>query len=94
MRNLIISLCIVGLFLEISGLIWSSKKEKPSDAFLKLSEPPARSIENPLENGYFLLLGFASSPGSHPVRVGYDIWLESDTQPSQRGFDLGKPRRS
>lgn len=94
MRNLIISLCIVGLFLEISGLIWSSKKEKPSDAFLKLSEPPARSIENPLENGYFLLLGFASSPGSHPVRVGYDIWLESDTLPSQRGFDLDRPGRS
>ncbi|MBI3357454.1 MAG: hypothetical protein HY038_11925 [Nitrospirae bacterium] len=94
MRNLIISLCIVGLFLEISGLIWSSKKEKPSDTFLKLSEPPARSIENPLENGYFLLLGFASSPSSHPVQVGYDVWLESDTRPSQRGFDLDKPGRT
>ena len=94
MRNLIISLCIVGLFLQISGLIWSSKKDKPSVTFLKLSEPPARSIESPLENGYFLLLGFAASPGSHPVQVGYDIWLESNTQPSQRGFDLDKPGRS
>lgn len=94
MRNLIISLCIVGLFLEVSGLIWSSKKEKPSETFLKLSEPPARSIENPLENGYFLLLGFASSSGSNPVEVGYDIWLESDTQASPHGFNLEKPERS
>lgn len=94
MRNLIISLCIVGLFLEVSGLIWSSKKEKPSDTFMKLSEPPVRSIENPLENGYFLLLGFASSEGSNPVQAGYDIWLESDTRPGQQGFKLDKPGRS
>lgn len=94
MRNLIISLCIVGLFLEVSGLIWSSKKDKPSDTFLKLSEPPARSIENPLENGYFLLLGFAASEGSNPVQVGYDIWLESDSRPGQQGFNLDKPGRS
>lgn len=94
MRNLIISLCIVGLFLEVSGLIWSSKKEKPSETFMKLSEPPARSIENPLENGYFLLLGFASSASSNPAQAGYDIWLESEVQPSLHGFDLGKPERS
>ena len=94
MRNLLISLCIIGLFLEISGLIWSSEREKPNETFLKLSEPPARSIENPLENGYFLLLGFASSPGSHPVQVGYDIWLESDIRLNQREFDFDKPGRS
>lgn len=94
MRNIIIGLCIAGLFLEVSGLIWSSKKDKPSETFLKLSEPPARSIENPLENGYFLLLGFASSPSSDPVQSGYDIWLESDTQSGRQGFDLDKPGRS
>jgi len=94
MRNLVMSLCIVALFLEISGLIWSADKEKPNANFVKLSEPPARSIENPLENGYFLLLGFASSSGSHPVEVGYDIWLESDTQLSQREFNFSKPGRS
>ncbi len=94
MRNLILSLCIVALFLEISGLIWSSDKEKPNETFLKLSEPPARFIENPLENGYFLLLGFVSSSNSHPVQVGYDIWLESDTKLNQRDFDLDKPGRS
>ena len=94
MRNLFVSLCLVALFLEISGLIWSSDKAKPNATFLKLSEPPARTIENPLENGYFLLLGFAASSGLHPVQVGYDIWLESDTNLSQREFDLDKPGRS
>jgi hypothetical protein len=91
---MIIGLCIVGLFLEISGLIWSSKKDKPSEVFLKLSEPPVRSIDNPLENGYFLLLGLASAPGSDPVQTGYDIWLEADAKSSLAGFDFEKPGRS
>jgi hypothetical protein len=94
MRNIILSLCIVGLFLEVSGLIWSSKKDKPSETFLKLTEPIARAIENPLENGYFVLLGFASASGSDPVQVGYDIWLESDAHATQRGFNLDKPGRA
>ena len=94
MRNLIISLCLVGLFLEVSGLIWSSKKDKPSETFLKLTEPPTRSIENPFENGYFLLLGFSSASGTNPVQTGYDVWLESDAQPATHGFALDKPGRS
>lgn len=94
MRNVIISLCIVGLFLEVSGLIWSSKKEKPSETFTKLTESPTRAIENPLENGYFLLLGFASAAGSNPVQTGYDIWLESDAHSNHRGFEFDKPGRS
>jgi hypothetical protein len=94
MRQLIIALFILGLFLEVSGLIWSSNKEKPSDLFLKLSEPPARSIENPLQNGYFLLLGLASAPALDPVQVGYDIWLETDIKSVYRGFDFDKPGRS
>lgn len=79
MRNLIIiSACIIGLFGEFSGLIWSLKKENPSDTFLKITEPPARILEHPLENGYFLLLRMAASNGQDPIQTGYDIWLESD----------------
>ena len=51
MRNMIISVCIIGLFLELSGLIWSAKKEAPSEAFVRLSAQPVRSIERPLEIG-------------------------------------------
>lgn len=94
MRNLIIGLCLAGLFLEVSGLIWSSKKDKPSDAFLKLIEPPTRSIDNPLENGYFLLLGFAASTNSDPVQTGYDIWLESQSHPDQPEFNFDRVGRS
>lgn len=94
MRNIIISLCILGVFLEVSGLIWSSKREHPSETFMKLSEPPTRAIENPLENGYFLLLGFAASAPSNAVQTGYNIWLESDGSRSQQTFDFDKPGRS
>jgi hypothetical protein len=94
MRNLIIGLCIAGLFLEVSGLIWSSKKDKPSDTFLKLTEPPVRSIDNPLDNGYFLLLGFASATNADPVQTGYDIWLESQAHPNQSEFNFDRAGRS
>lgn len=93
MRNIIIGLCIAGLFLELSGLIWTSKKDKPSDTFIKLTQPVAHTIDNPLNNGYFLLLGLAAAPGSDPVQTGYDIWLEADTHPTRKEFDLEKPGR-
>jgi hypothetical protein len=94
LRTLIISLCIVGMFLEISGLIWSSKKDKPSETFLKLTEPVPHVIDNPLENGYFLLMGFAAASGADPVQVGYDIWLEADGRSLPQEFDFEKPGRS
>lgn len=94
MRNMIISICIIGLFLELSGLIWSAKKDKPSESFVRLSTPPARSIERPLDNGYFLLLGMAAAGGANPVQTGYDIWLEAGARPTEQGFDLDKPGRT
>jgi len=93
MRNIIIGLCIVGIFLEVSGLIWSSKHDIPTDTFVTLTQPPARTIDPPLENGYFLLLGFAAPATLNPVQTGYDLWMESD-RPAQPGFDLDKPGRS
>ena len=94
MRNVIISVCIIGLFLELSGLLWSLKKDNPSETFLALTEPPPRVIEHPLENGYLLLLGMAAPQGQDPIQTGYDIWLESDTRPTKTGFDFTKSGRS
>lgn len=94
MRNIIISICIIGLFLELSGLIWSAKKDKPSEGFVRLSTPPARNIERPLDNGYFLLLGMAAAGGTDPVQTGYDIWSETGARPTERGYDLDKPGRT
>lgn len=94
MRNIIISVCIIGLFLELSGLIWSAKKDKPGEAFIRLSATPAHSIERPLDNGYFLLLGMAAAGGTNPVQTGYDIWLEAGSRPTEQSFDLDKPGRT
>ena len=94
MRNIIISICIIGLFLELSGLIWSAKKDKPSEGFIRLSAPPTRTIEHPLDNGYFLLLGMAASENANPIQTGYDIWIESSAKPTEQEFDLDKPGRT
>ncbi len=94
MRNLIISACIIGLFLELSGLMWSLKKDGTSDTFVVLTEPAPRMIEHPLENGYFLLLGMAADRTQNPIQTGYDIWLESSTRPNSTGFDFNKSGRS
>ncbi len=94
MRNIIISICIIGLFLELSGLIWSAQNDKPGEAFIRLSTPPARNIERPLDNGYFLLLGMAASSAANPVQTGYDIWLEAGAHPTELRFDLDQPGRT
>lgn len=93
MRNLLISLCIVAVFMEISGLIWAGRSDQPSDAFLRLSEAPQPTIENPLRNGYFLLLGFSAAAGSDPVQVGYDVWLEAEAGRGRRFYNYEKQGR-
>lgn len=94
MRNFIISICLIGLFLELSGLIWSATKDQPGESFVRLSASPTRSIEHPLDNGYFLLLGMAAAGGMNPVQTGYDIWLEAGARPAKQGFNLDKPGRN
>lgn len=94
MRNVLISLCVIAIFMEVSGLIWSAKSDTPSDAFVKLSEGPGRLIENPLKNGYFLLVGFAAAANADPVQTGYDIWLEATSWRGNRDFNYEKPGRS
>ncbi|MGQ0812246.1 MAG: hypothetical protein ACT4OO_13630 [Nitrospiraceae bacterium] len=94
MRNLLIGLCIAAVFMEVSGLIWASKSDQPNEAFVRLSEAPSRSIENPLENGYFLLLGFLAAPTSDPIHKGYEMWLEAEPHPNLRTFNYDKPGRA
>lgn len=94
MRNLLIALCVIAIFMEVSGLIWSAKSDKASDTFVKLSERPGRSIENPLKNGYFLLIGFTAAAHADPIQTGYDMWLETESQRGRRDFNYEKPGRS
>ena len=79
--------------MEISGLIWSAKGDKPSEAYVRLSQPPARRIENPVRNGYFLLLGLTSSATADPLQTGYEVWREAEAGRGQRYFDAAKPGR-
>lgn len=94
MRNFLISLCVLAIFMEVSGLIWSAKSDKASDTFVKLTERPGRTIEHPLKNGYFLLVGFTAAAHVDPIQTGYDMWLEIESHRGRRDFNYEKPGRS
>ncbi len=93
MRRILISLCLIGIFLEISGLIFSGSHDKPNEAMVSLLEPPQHQIQNLKHNSYFLLLGFAASPNADPMQVGLHIWLESELNPTRRPFEYAKEAR-
>ena len=59
MRNLIITIAIIAIFLEISGLIWSTKGDRPSETYIRLTQAPEKHIQTALQNGYFMMVGFA-----------------------------------
>lgn len=94
MRNLLITICVLAVFLEVSGLIFALKGEEPSDVFHRLAQTPDVRLETPLQNGYFLLVGFTADSAADPVRVGYEIWLEAEAHRGLRYFDLEKGARS
>lgn len=93
MKNFLITICLVAVFVEISGLLWSGPSEKPSETFQHLSQPPEVQLESPLQNGYFLLLGMAAEASADPIQSGYEIWLEAEAHKGHRHFDLEKYRR-
>ncbi len=93
MKNLLVTICLLAVFVEVSGLFWSGKHDEPGEAFRRLSRPPEERIDTPLSNGYFLLLGLASDPSADPVQVGYEIWLEAEAHKGHRYFDLEKNNR-
>ena len=94
MRNMLITICLLAVFLEVSGLIFSVKREGPSDVFRRLAQTPDVRLESPLQNGYFLLIGFTADSAADPVQVGYEIWLEAEAHRGHRYFDLEKGARS
>ena len=94
MRNLIISMAIIAIFLEISGLIWSAKGDRPSETYIQLTQTPEKQIHTVLQNGYLMMVGFAAASTADPVQTGYDIWMEADADRSHRVFDYRKPGRS
>lgn len=94
MRNFLISFGIIVVLWQVSGLFGPSRQDKPSETFVRMTAPPGRSITNPADNGYFMLLGLAAQSGANPIQTGYEVWLESNASQGQRGFDFDKPGRS
>ena len=94
MRNMVITICLLAVFLEVSGLIFSVKSEGPTEVFLRLTQTPEVRLESPLHNGYFLLVGFAADSEADPIQVGYEIWLEAEAHRGHRHFDFEKGARS
>ncbi|GKS58782.1 hypothetical protein YTPLAS18_23090 [Nitrospira sp.] len=94
MKNLLITVCLLAVFVEVSGLVWSGKREAPNEAFEHLSRPPDVRIDTPLSNGYFLLLGIAAEPSADPVQIGYEIWLEAESHRGHRFYDLERGNRA
>ena len=94
MRTAIITIVIIAVFLEVSGLIWSGKDGEPGDAYRRVSQPPDKLINDPRSNGYFMMIGFPASADSDPVRTGLDIWQEAETDGNRRLFNYRKSGRT
>lgn len=54
------------------GLSWLVMEEPPSSTYQNLAVTPARTINDPSKNGYFLLLGFDVPGMRDAVQAGYE----------------------
>ncbi len=94
MRKLLVTLCLLALFIEISGLVLSVSADKPNEAMVSLLEPQDRKIRDLKTNGYLLLLGFGAAASVDPVQTGLDIWLEAEIDRGRRRFNYQNATRS
>jgi hypothetical protein len=93
LRHIIITVVVIAVFLELSGLIWSAKQSEPSELYRRLSRPPDTSLD-PKTNGYFMMIGFGASATADPVQTGFDMWREIEAERGSYLFNYGKPGRS
>jgi len=94
MRNLLITICIVVVCIEVGRLVQSGVQEKPSVTMTALMEPPPRTLESPKTNRYLLLLGFTTSPSLDPVETGFAMWSEAEIDRGHRYFNYDKGARA
>ena len=91
MRILVVICLIVAAF-DIAGLSWSSRDEKPDEAYMALTAPPTRTLQDFRTNAYFVLLGFTAAPSQNPLQVGLETWLEAEH--GEPYFNYDKEARS
>lgn len=69
------------LIVGLAAGTWLHLEEKPSETFQSLMNGvPPKSIDDPNNNGYLLLLGFSSDEAHDPLRMGYERWLTRGEQ--------------
>ncbi len=94
MFGYVLLLALLVAAINVAGLVWSGAKDPVSDAFTVYTNPPPDLVANTPENGYFMLVGFASGPNADPVKVGYDIWREAENARGHYYFDYAKEGRA
>lgn len=94
MRNLLITICIIVVCIEVGRLVQSGVAEKPNVTVTALLEPPPKTLESPRTNGYLLLLGFTASPSLDPVETGFAMWSEAEIDRGHRYVNYDKGARA
>ena len=84
MKHLAVAAVILWAAIHFGGMLFSSEDRAGEIALGRLTDEPARSIENPYRNGYFYLFGLTAAAPLDPAKTGYEIWVE-DTQDARRG---------
>jgi hypothetical protein len=88
----LVALLVVAI--NIGGLIYSGAKDPPSDSFTAFTAPPPDFVASTIDNGYFVLLGFAAPANADPAKVGYDIWREAENGRGHYFYDYAKEGRT
>jgi hypothetical protein len=83
MKHLAVAAVILWAAFHFGGMLFSSGDRAAETLFGRLTDEPARSIENPYRNGYFYLFGLTAAASLDPAKTGYEIWVE-DTQDARR----------
>ena len=91
--RLVLLLTTLGIGLPALGLVvitaaWLVMEQKPSAAYLELSQSPPRASEEPTRNGYYLLLGFGAGESVDPIQAGYSKWKTTREDQSRQCFGL------
>ena len=83
----IISVTVVPL--GLTALVWVGLGQSPNAAFQSLTKSPARVLQNPKENGYFLLLGLGVEETQDPLAAGHKQWEATGSSAQPQCFEAG-----
>ncbi len=68
----ILSMVVLALGVGLLAVSWIAMEEAPTPRYQALMSGPQRTITDPKNNGFLLLLGFDAPSGNDPLKVGYE----------------------